>query len=86
MHISIGLQHLFSFNWLYGFVLSVTMYYTLNFFFPDHNTLISKVVHGTPQVVEGRELDVESDGSSQEGSGKFLGIEKAREVGNTASI
>jgi NCS1 family nucleobase:cation symporter-1 len=86
VHISVGLQHLFSFNWLYGFVLSVTMYYALNFFFPDHNTLISKVVHGIPQVVEVGEGDVESDASSLGGSGKFLGVEKAREVGNTASI
>jgi nucleobase:cation symporter-1, NCS1 family len=85
-HISVGLQHLFSFNWLYGFVLSVTMYYALNFFFPDHNTLISKVVHGIPQVVEGREVDVESNASSHKGREKFLGMEKAKEVGNTASI
>lgn len=86
VHISVGLQHLFSFNWLYGFVLSVTLYYFLNYFFPDQNTLIPKVVFGLPQVVEGMEVDVESDASIRDGGEKFLGIEKAREVGNTASI
>lgn len=86
VHISVGLQHLFSFNWLYGFVLSVTMYWALNFFFPDQNTLILKVVHGTPQVVEGVDMDVESDTSSHQGNEKFLGVEKAREVGNTAAV
>ncbi|RDI84618.1 hypothetical protein Vi05172_g5488 [Venturia inaequalis] len=90
VHIAVGLQHLFSFNWLYGFVLSVTLYYFLNVCFPDYDTLIPKVVHGLPQVVEGMEADVESDASTRSrdghGSEKFLGIEKAREVGNTASI
>jgi NCS1 family nucleobase:cation symporter-1 len=86
VHISVGLQHLFSFNWLYGFVLSVSLYYALNLFFPDQNTLIPSVVQGMPQLVEGREVDVESDASSQQGGGKFLDIEKARGFGNTASI
>lgn len=86
VHISIGLQHLFSFNWMYGFVLSITLYYTLNLFFPDRNTLIPMVVHGTPLVIEGMEINVEANISSQEGGGKFLGMEKVREVGDTTSI
>lgn len=87
MHIAVGLQHLFAFNWLYGFVLSVTLYYALNLFFPDQNTLIPRVVYGLPQIVEGMDVDVESDASGRDGGGeKFLDIEKAREVANTASI
>ena len=59
IHINTGLQHLFSFNWLYGFCLSVVAYWTLNVVFPAKDTLITEVVHGIPTVLEGVEVEVD---------------------------
>ncbi|TPX18640.1 uncharacterized protein E0L32_002497 [Thyridium curvatum] len=53
-----GLQNLFTFNWLYGFFVSASIYLVLNFFFPHEKTLISHVVQGydvTPGVVDDAE-------------------------------
>jgi NCS1 family nucleobase:cation symporter-1 len=57
IHINVGLQHLFSFNWLYGFCLSVVAYWTLNVISPDKRTLVPEVVHGIPTILEGVEVD-----------------------------
>lgn len=46
LKLSSGLQHLFTFNWLYGFFLSIFLYYLCNLFFPDNQTLISHVITG----------------------------------------
>lgn len=46
VHIGTGLEPLFSFNWLYGFVLSITMYVSLNWALPDKRTSIPVVIHG----------------------------------------
>ncbi|KAF2160198.1 hypothetical protein M409DRAFT_70563 [Zasmidium cellare ATCC 36951] len=43
--IGTGLERLFSFNWLYGFVLSIIMYVSLHWMFPDKATSIPAVVH-----------------------------------------
>jgi NCS1 family nucleobase:cation symporter-1 len=53
IHINNGLQHLFAFNWLYGFSLSVAAYWALNMISPDKSTLILEVIHGTITVLEG---------------------------------
>lgn len=68
VHIDAGLEHLYSFNWLYGFCLSVFLYVGLNFCWPNSATLIGEVVHGTP-VFNGSEVDVESDGNGIETKG-----------------
>ncbi|THX19606.1 uridine permease-like protein Fui1 [Aureobasidium pullulans] len=44
--VPIGLKHLFDFNWLYGFMSSVVMYYVLNVCFPHSATLIAEMVPG----------------------------------------
>lgn len=61
IHINVGLQHLFDFNWLYGFVLSIAIYYTLNAIFPDRSSLIAEVVHGVPTVLEGVVADADDE-------------------------
>jgi len=61
IHINAGLQHLFSFNWLYGFCLSVVAYWALNVVSPAKGTLIAEVVHGIPTVLEGVEAEVNND-------------------------
>lgn len=48
--VDLGLQHLYSINYLYGFSLSVSMYFALNYFWPHRPTLIPAVVPGV--VVE----------------------------------
>ncbi|KAK3316654.1 uracil permease [Apodospora peruviana] len=60
--IPVGLQNLFSFNWLYGFFLSLVMYWVLNLLFPHNETLITRSVSGYPIAldIEDVEADVES--------------------------
>ena len=71
IHLNEGLQHLFSFNYLYGFCLSVAMYWTLNILSPDKRTLVREVVHGTPKILEGVEVDVgDGKGMSEMEHGK----------------
>ena len=61
VHINAGLQHLFDFNWLYGFVLSIAAYWTLNLVSPAKQTLIPEVVPGTASVVQGITADMDSE-------------------------
>lgn len=55
-----GLQNLFSFNWLYGFFLSICVYYFSNLFFPHRSTLLPHAITGFEDVIQGRGSDVES--------------------------
>ncbi|GJC86329.1 putative permease C1683.05 [Colletotrichum liriopes] len=66
--LSSGLNNLFSFNWLYGFFLSIFIYYTLNYFFPHKESLIPCVVTGFETTLMGVGLDV--DIQSAEGAKK----------------
>ena len=64
-----GLQNLFAINWLYGFVLSVVLFYVLHKLFPDRQTLIPATITGdevAQGVVEG------SDGNSDNATEKGL--------------
>ncbi|KAH9903634.1 uracil permease [Xylariomycetidae sp. FL2044] len=63
VYISQGLSNLFKFNWLYGFVTSIFMYYVLNVLFPHRPTLIERVVPGHQYAIDGIEADAESRGS-----------------------
>ncbi|SPO07171.1 related to uracil permease [Cephalotrichum gorgonifer] len=63
VQLTVGLQHLFSFNWLYGYFMSIFLYYVLNFFFPDKGTLIEKTVPGFDETIDGVEADTESRGT-----------------------
>ncbi|QKX64800.1 uncharacterized protein TRUGW13939_11976 [Talaromyces rugulosus] len=58
VHINTGLEHLYSINYLYGFGLSTTFYFILNYFWPDQRTLIPAVV---PGVVVAHLAAVDSD-------------------------
>jgi NCS1 family nucleobase:cation symporter-1 len=60
IHLATGLKNLFTVNWLYGFFLSITLYYSLSLFFPDKESMIPKTVTGF-EFVEGVEVDAESD-------------------------
>ncbi|GAB7336805.1 hypothetical protein MBLNU13_g11317t1 [Cladosporium sp. NU13] len=61
IRINVGLNHLFDFNWLYGFTFSIAFYWTLNVIWPHRRTLIAEVVHGLPTVLEGLAADANSE-------------------------
>ncbi|KAF6843922.1 ncs1 allantoate transporter [Colletotrichum musicola] len=69
VHIDAGLANLFSFNWLYGFFLSIFIYYFANLFFPHKPTLIPHVVTGFGDVVEG--VETASESQRADGEEKF---------------
>jgi NCS1 family nucleobase:cation symporter-1 len=71
IHLATGLKNLFTVNWLYGFFLSIALYYFLNLFFPDKESLISKVVTGF-EYVEGIEVATESDKDADTRKGKIV--------------
>ncbi|KAI1412458.1 uracil permease [Hypoxylon sp. FL1857] len=86
VHISQGLVNLFTFNWLYGFFLSLVMYYALNYLWPDQTTLIPSVVSGDAPIVRAVDADVES-GTTQDEKKRDevtaeLGIASAKEGGD----
>lgn len=61
VNIGIGLERLFSFNWLYGFVLSIVLYVSLHLVFPDSATTIPTVVHGLPLDTDSEKQSVRED-------------------------
>lgn len=76
-----GLEKLFSFNWLYGFLLSIVMYVGFHIAVPDRQTTIPVVIHGTPMVMEGVAMDIESGRHSQNMHGKAsMEISAVKEV------
>ncbi|KAK3676881.1 hypothetical protein LTR78_003085 [Recurvomyces mirabilis] len=88
VHIDQGLKHLFDFNWIYGFCLSIAMYWVLNVVSPDKRTLIPEVVHGTSPVLNG--ISVDSDAERQmsyRGDTKPpMEMSGAKEIGLVAAI
>ncbi|KAJ4400050.1 hypothetical protein N0V91_009025, partial [Didymella pomorum] len=46
IHLASGLKNLFKINWLYGFFLSIALYYSLNLVFPDKTSMVSETVTG----------------------------------------
>lgn len=63
-----GLANLFAINWLYGFVLSVVLFYTIHKIFPDRQTLIPATILGD-EVAEGVAggSDANSDNAVEKG-------------------
>jgi NCS1 family nucleobase:cation symporter-1 len=64
VNIDQGLSNLFAFNWLYGFFLSIALYWTSSYFFPAKETLIPCVVTGFEETIAQSE-GVDTDGDSQ---------------------
>ncbi|KAH7084614.1 uracil permease [Paraphoma chrysanthemicola] len=59
IHLAQGLKNLFTINWLYGFFLSIALYYFLHLVFPDQESMVPKTITGF-EYVEGVEVDTES--------------------------
>jgi NCS1 family nucleobase:cation symporter-1 len=68
-----GLKNLFSINWLYGFFLSIALYYFLNLLFPAKESLVTKVVTG---FEHDEQLDADPVHHSSEGKDAGLPAEK----------
>lgn len=70
IHITNGAKHLYSFDWLYDFVMSVVMYTTLSMVFPDHGVLVNEsirsldVFEGQPNVVIDGEKSANTEAKS----------------------
>ncbi|KAI4917752.1 hypothetical protein J4E85_009844 [Alternaria conjuncta] len=71
LKLSAGLQNLFTFNWLYGFFLSIFLYYFCNLFFPAHETLIPRIVTGF-EYLDGIEVDNEAGSLSHDSGAKAM--------------
>lgn len=48
VHITTGAKHLYSFDWLYGFVTSIVIYSTTSYFWPPKESLIDHTIFGYP--------------------------------------
>lgn len=62
--ISAGAKHLYSFDWLYGFVSSIFVYTVLSKVFPSREALIPKSIYSL-EVVEGKEMSSDRDVESE---------------------
>ncbi|KAH7109109.1 uracil permease [Dendryphion nanum] len=78
-----GLTNLFTFNWLYGFFLSIFLYYGANHFWPHKPSLIPKVVTGE-EIIDGVGSDIESQSGYKKDVGldKISGDTKVKETGS----
>lgn len=61
VNIDTGLRHLYAINYLYGFCLSFTFYFSLNHFWPDRATLIPAVVPGVVRPLDSVDSDLEAE-------------------------
>ncbi|KAK5635598.1 hypothetical protein RRF57_011310 [Xylaria bambusicola] len=73
VHINAGLQHLYSFNWMFGFVVSIVLYCALSYFFPARETLLNETVWDLDQIaVEAFPLESDIEGSDARFSDKAI--------------
>ena len=62
VHISQGAQHLYTFDWLFGFVTSIFVYVTLSFIFPSPEAFVTETTYGHDVIDAAQSSDVESAG------------------------
>ncbi|KAE9367041.1 NCS1 nucleoside transporter family [Stipitochalara longipes BDJ] len=62
VHISAGARHLYTFDWLFGFVTSIFVYTVLSYLVPAKDTLVQHTVYGHEIVDEGTPSDIENTG------------------------
>lgn len=55
-----GIRNLYTFNWLFGFILSIVLYTSLSWIFPDKQTLLTETIWALDQTaIEGQTSDEE---------------------------
>ncbi|KAL5118332.1 hypothetical protein ACEQ8H_003681 [Pleosporales sp. CAS-2024a] len=82
IRLATGLQRLFTINWLYGFFLSVVLYYLLNLVCPDKETMIDRVMTGF-EYDQGVEIEYGSCSSTGKSGNVESLEEKAAPTGLT---
>lgn len=66
-HISAGAKHLYTFDWLYGFVTSIVVYVSLHKIFPAKGSLVDKTIDGVEVMAERKaERGVAAEGSGSD--------------------
>jgi NCS1 family nucleobase:cation symporter-1 len=85
--IPLACKHLYSFEWLYGFVSSVLVYTLLNRLFPSKGALVPRSVYGL-EVMEAKEKvsvdrDVETESESRRAVFEVQGM---KEVGTVKAV
>jgi len=66
-HISAGAKHLYTFDWLYGFVTSIVVYVSLHKIFPAKGSLVDKTIDGVVVMAERKaERGVAAEGSGSD--------------------
>lgn len=78
-HISKGAQNLYTFDWLYGFVVSVVLYTALSWIWPDTATNI-------PHTIYGHDLVMGSGGSDVASSGDMQREKRSKDFGNVDAV
>jgi NCS1 family nucleobase:cation symporter-1 len=74
--ITTGAEHLYTFDWLYGFVSSVVIYTATSLIMPAKETLVDHTIYG--DIVD--ETIVSDDAESASGAEKTYGDVKTKEV------
>jgi len=75
-----GLKNLFSLNWLYGFFVSIFLYYGAHMLFPSYGTQIPRVVTGFEgQVIDGVETESQRSADQSMGESKVVSEPKVEE-------
>lgn len=87
-HISEGTKHLYTFDWLFGFVTSIVLYTGLSYVWKPKEQLIAKTVFGIPQTPEDEEVYAEKydeavlrKGSTVQGPKSFSNIGGIADMG-----
>ncbi|KAI1829225.1 hypothetical protein DTO006G1_9815 [Penicillium roqueforti] len=79
VHIDEGLKHLYTFNWLYCFLLSGSLYWVANWARPSHGTRVPEMVPGVVELGVGRDEERGDDGG-MEATGEKEGAENITRI------
>ena len=81
VHISAGVKHLYTFDWLYGFIVSIFVYTATSYIWKPEGVLVSHTLYGYP---EGEAETAEREGYEEQYDEKVL--RKGSLVGNDKSF
>ncbi|KAH9845826.1 Permease for cytosine/purines, uracil, thiamine, allantoin [Teratosphaeria destructans] len=65
-HVNAGIKHLYSFCWLYGFVMSIFVYTGLHYLFPWKESLVPRTIDGVEIMAESKAHDPPMEGEDDE--------------------
>jgi NCS1 family nucleobase:cation symporter-1 len=84
VNISNGAKNLYTFDWLFGFVVSIVVYTSMSWIFPSKPSLVDHTIYGHDMGEDRSGSDVESDGVKREVSQE--GDEKKTAVSGNAQV